>query len=562
MPVPYIESMDDPLVYDQQAAFLGGQVSFPRASSLEVHQAWWLQNVDIDTNGVIHTRFGFQAFGNLLTNGPATIPQGAHWYSTPGGSFMLVVADGNLWRGDSLGNWFQIQAGAFPNDGQPAYFAQIVESLYISTGGKPKFWNLAGILAGTAGVEITDGPARLIYLVAHEYRLMGFNPDKMDELWTGRRLPTDAAPFLFDTADPASEILPTRVGEGEGEPITALVPWKGPNLVVFKGDSCWLVNTTTVPPLDKAFTSQFVIGRISGRVGCVAHRSAAPVGNDLYFMARDGVRSLSRTQADGDGEVSLPLSDPVQDIMDRRNLLTLNRACGIAWGGKYIVAFPAEASFGNELVMALTVRTGAWQLWTGPKPIQFVVSAFPGQNQRLCELDGRAQLAQYQDYRNATYRDAGDYVDLLEVDGTGQLIEQRPAWLIRTRSCMFSELLNTKQPRNVELVFDKSEALVSVFVLFNDDGSTRLAIPKLQRFKTGGEQVVLTPTSPVLPFTLGTHTLVFAHADLTWLPSCRSLALELVEAPNLTAEEEAVAGPIGMQRATLSAWMNAMEARP
>jgi hypothetical protein len=559
MPVPYIDSLDDPLVYDQQAGFIGGQVSFPRASSLTPEQAWALRDTDLELNGVARTRFGFQAFGNLALDGPAARVQGIHFFDTPTFEALLVVAAGSLFKCGTDGAWTLVDADTFPDDAQPAYFAQINEVVYISTGGKPKFWTAADLQTPAAGTEITDGPAKLVYLVAHQYRMFAFDPDTSDSVYASLVLPDAsgyATPFTMGTV----AIAPFRVGEGAGDPLSAIVSWKGPNIVVFKADSTWLVDTTTTGELDGAtLTSQFVIRRLSGRVGCVAHRSAAPAGNDLLFLARDGVRSLARTEADGDGAVSMPLSDPVLDVMDRRNLPVIHKAAGISWAGKYILAFPADTSLVNSAVAVLTLRSVAWQFWTGLQPVQFCTSAFNSQNQRLCMLDGRSQVAQYRDFVQLRYRQTSDYEDKIALDADDAFVATRPPWGIRTRSFDFGETINPKQGRTVEFVFDRSEAIIRAYAILDDDTNNRINLWALDGYNTGTPQVILTLTGPKLPFVLGGERVTRKRADLTWLKAFRTVAFELTESPLLSEEQQTDTGPIGLQRVTASAWLNAME---
>jgi hypothetical protein len=134
------------------------------------------------------------------------------------------------------------------------------------------------------------------------------------------------------------------------------------------------------------YTADFTIQRLSSRVGCIAGRSCAAAGNDLLFLARDGVRSLAKTQEDGDGAVSLPLSEPIQDVMDRINLAKVHLAAGGWWRGRYMLAVPLDSRTVNNAVLVLNLRTGGWQVWTGIQAVAFALSAFNGQQQRAgCE---------------------------------------------------------------------------------------------------------------------------------------------------------------------------------
>lgn len=543
MPIAYIESLDDPLLFDRQQAWDGGQVSHYRLDELNQRQAWMLQDVDVDTNGALRTRLGWHALGNLSATIGAVAVQGAWWFDSPTWEGLLVVAGGKLYKGASGGTWTKVADSAVGSATAPAYAAQINETIYIGTGGdRPKLWSAATIAATGAGTAVTDGPAKLSHLAAQNFRLFGLNADTPDEIYCSGFLPTSGTPF--------GSIESFRVGEGEGDPVTALIPWKGWNLCVFKADSTWAVNTSSVSPTDlTTYTHDFTIQRLSSRVGCIAHRSAAPAGNDLLFLARDGVRSLAKTQEDGDGAVSLPLSDPIQDVMDRINMSYVHLACAGWWRGKYMLAVPLDDSTVNNAVLVLNLRTGGWTVWTGLQASAFAITSFSGQQQRCAMLDLRRQMTVFRDHVQPVSRTATDYKDTLDLS-----TYTKPDWRVRSRGMTFGEALNPKQPRSIEVTFDQSEATFDVRLISDDDANSSSLVASKQ---VSGLPAVRLPA--VLPFTLGESRLRRLRYDLTGQLPCRSMSVEIEEAAGMTTTEDAASGPLGMTEIIASAWLNAME---
>ena len=131
--------------------------------------------------------------------------------------------------------------------------------------------------------------------------------------------------------DPAGSV---RVG-GDGDPITGLYSWFGNRILVFKERSMWAVDAD--PQLDP---SDWTISLISGNVGCVSHRSIAAVGADVFFLARDGVRSLAQIQAGTQTDVGLPLSAPIGDIMSQIDRSKYQLCDAVYWNNRYMLAVP------------------------------------------------------------------------------------------------------------------------------------------------------------------------------------------------------------------------------
>jgi hypothetical protein len=170
-------------------------------------------------------------------------------------------------------------------------------------------------------------PAKPLYLVSHTNRLWCASADTAN--------PPDTLYFsdILDgeSWDPLGSI---RVG-GDGDPIRGLYSWFGYRLVVFKERSIWAVDAD--PTQDPADWS---ISLISGNIGCSSHRSIAAVGPDVFFLARDGVRSLQQIQAGTQTSIGLALSSPINDLISRINKTKLDLCDGVFWNNRYMLAVP------------------------------------------------------------------------------------------------------------------------------------------------------------------------------------------------------------------------------
>jgi len=151
-------------------------------------------------------------------------------------------------------------------------------------------------------------PSKPIYLTAHTNRLWcvsnntAVTPDTLyfSDLLDG------------ESWDPLGSI---RVG-GDGDPIKGLYSWFGYKLLVFKERSIWTVDSDPT------------------------HRSIAAVGADVFFLSRDGIRSMAQIQAGTQTSVGLALSSPINDLISRINKTKLDLCDGVFWNNRYLLAVP------------------------------------------------------------------------------------------------------------------------------------------------------------------------------------------------------------------------------
>ena len=153
-------------------------------------------------------------------------------------------------------------------------------------------------------------------------------------------MPTDQI-FCSDVLDgEAWDLLGNsiRVGAGDGDAVTALVPWFGFQVLVFKERSVWSVDAD--PSLEVA---DWEIKLVNNRVGCVAHQTVQQVGPDVMFLSRDGVRSLSTIEAGAQTSISSPLSAPINDYIERINRTHVAKSCAVYYRNRYMISVPLDS---------------------------------------------------------------------------------------------------------------------------------------------------------------------------------------------------------------------------
>ena len=218
-------------------------------------------------------------------------------------------------------------------------------------------------------------PAKPVFLTTHTQRLFCASADTTllpDTLYFSDILDGQ-------TWDPAGSV---RVG-GDGDPITGLYSWFGNRLLVFKERSIWYVDAD--PTQDPA---DWVIGTVSGNVGCVSHRSIAAVGADVFFLARDGVRTLSQIQAGTQTDVGIPLSAPIGDLVSQIDPASRAKCDGVYWRNRYMLAVPLRSGqasqSSNNAVLVYHVLARAWLgKWDNWNVMDFIPTAFADEGPRL-----------------------------------------------------------------------------------------------------------------------------------------------------------------------------------
>ena len=249
-------------------------------------------------------------------------------------------------------------------------------------------------------VHLSQTPLKPKLLVSANNRLFATSADTS--------VPNDTI-FVSDILDGESWDLvgnSIRVGGGDGDPIVALTPWYGYNMLVFKELSIWVVEAD--PALAVA---DWTIKLINNRTGCVAERTVQQVGSDVLFLSRDGVRSIKTIEAGAQTDVSLPISTPINDLIGRINQAQISKCCAVYWRNRYLLSVPLDSATSPDRVLCYHLLASSWTgFWTGWEPRDWMITAFGGKL-RLNFGDERGTFYTWNDYTadddttEANYRD-------------------------------------------------------------------------------------------------------------------------------------------------------------
>ncbi|NDC55451.1 MAG: hypothetical protein EBZ69_01290 [Alphaproteobacteria bacterium] len=355
MPVLNVESLDDPLLFDATGSFSGGMNSISAPRLLPEVASSELINVDIDKTGTAITRRGTASLSpTAIPEGTAYI-QGMGFFNTLSQDKIVIAKNRKIYHFDSaagVGSWTQEGSSyltAYATD--EVHFAQLEEKLFFCDGTSDlKYFDGTSVQSVNAG---SGAPAAPKLIASHTNRLFAVPSGEPDTIYVSDILDAEGTSSW-------SVVQTIRIG-GDGDPITAIFPWTGFRLLAFKRSSTYVINAD---PTDSI--ANWEIQAIDRSVGCIAPRSLAQVGADVYWLALDGVRSLRRTLAGTEQEISEPLSKPIDSIVQDINLSQANKSAGFYYLNRYILSFPAGSSEVPDTTVVFNTDFKTWSgKWTG-----------------------------------------------------------------------------------------------------------------------------------------------------------------------------------------------------
>ena len=597
MPVYYNDGLDDPVQYDRQASFVGGQISNFRENLLNESQAESLKDLDTEKNGILKSRRGFHRFADLIaTNtGVDTNTQGLAYFDTDAKESLVAFVNGRIYVINSSGT-----AATVDSENQrvnsttvQADNCQVADKLfYASHVTNNRVGQVKWTGAAWEVIEVHDGPTNSKFLVNNGFRIFAVQPSD-NQVYVSDILPsvsggvdsltipdggaTYSAGTLSATGGGGSSfagtytvdagviktvtitnagtgytslptIVPSHAGDdnavitpafttvfpaanafkvGLGDPITGMATWVGFNVVVFCKNSCYVIDTNPVPataaPTIPA-ASTFSIRTISTSSGCLSHGSIAQVGEDLYYLSRTGVRSIRRTMEENmiASDVGI-ISYPIQDVIDQINWAKADIATSIWWNGRYILSFPTGASTTNDTTIVYNTNTQSWMgVWRGDvtvaagvessylNPTDYAVTQFTGGKPFLISLDKIGNPLQFRDFVEDINVVDTDYQD------KSTTTFKDTGWEATTRALTFGEQMTSKDAEFAEFEFDRSDAVIDIGVLLDNESNDNLA----DELDTGSGELRLTFT---LPSTLGSGAITRFRYSMTQYPEFREL---------------------------------------
>ena len=473
MPSLLNEQIDDQLLFERQESFSGGEDNYRRSTLIDPDQCQKLVNIIVRDNYEAWTRPGADKFtesagtesvplladdgtplladdGSPLladeTEAVVTPVRTLEYFDTPNNRWVLAICNGKLKACSGVNVGWQLASPSYTcATDLRVEIVQGVDTCLISDGVGALATLDSGLGLTTCTTGANDPPVGATMLCWHTGRMFATGiAATPDTIWVSNRL-------AFGNGQWNGTTRSFRIGSGDGDPITALHSVHDSLLAVFKANSIWLVDTN--PATDIADWSAKDLGKVLGfGVGCVGKRAVASTGNDVFFMAQDGVRSLQRMEAAaGQWQLSAPISQPVQQYINRINRAQQSKIEATAFKEFVMFAIPLDSSTTNNAVLVFNTRLSRWiGCWTGWTPSAFCKSRFSSIEQLLMgDSTGLVNVWKESNDSNlaATYLDNG-------VNIAGQKVY--------TRAFQFGDPVSQKEAYNCLLRFTAGSCTLNI----------------------------------------------------------------------------------------------------
>jgi hypothetical protein len=152
-----------------------------------------------------------------------------------------------------------------------------------------------------------------------------------------------------------------KLNTGANDAVVALYPFNTTTLIVFKERSILAVENLY------GDLSTTRLTEVTREFGCVSQASIASTGSDIVFLSQRGVISLKQTEFGISQSVVLPLSDPIQDVIEEIDQAHWGKSCAAYFNNRYILSVPVEGGNGtNQRTLVYNFLNQAWEgYWEG-----------------------------------------------------------------------------------------------------------------------------------------------------------------------------------------------------
>lgn len=286
----------------------------------------------------------------------------------------------------------------------------------------------------------------------------------------------------------------------------ALIGVRDTGIVVLGQDQIWGINPSITPAAtDKP---EKILD-----IGCMANRTAVQVGDDVYFLAPDGVRGVFRTQQDKlQLGASYPLSYVLKEEFDSLNWAQISKSCAVYFENKYFISLPVNGSSTNNQVWVYFPASQGWVVISGWNVGAWAKLKVDGEERlyAIDSTDGKVYRALSGFSDNGT---AINYVEESRKEDMGQPLRKKVGGVVKVRA------------------FSSGDYDIDVYASIDDQEYQLLGTLGL-----AGDA----PTLPVsLPFSLANSSIVEDSFHLDTLGEWYQIRLKLVH-DDLNGSDEIV----------------------
>jgi len=182
-----------------------------------------------------------------------------------------------------------------------------------------------------------------------------------------------------------------RINQGSEDKLVALWKFDASTILCFKESSVYAVRNIYGNMAD------IFLDEISRGYGLKSAKAVVSVGRDVWFLSdQRGVVSLSLSESGKMQGLDVPISEPIQSVIDRINWPYAHNAAAAWHNNKYYLAVPLDGSTTNNKILVYDFRNQAWSGYDESGEIDgltdFVTFKYQGAKRLFFMADGLLNL--------------------------------------------------------------------------------------------------------------------------------------------------------------------------
>jgi len=167
---------------------------------------------------------------------------------------------------------------------------------------------------------------------------------------------------IYDTTTFDLTLNNFRVNTGANDEIISFLPWINDGFLVLQKRSIYLgyMDNSVLTPGSAPGVNSYV-RLLSDQIGCLAKDSAVLAGQQVFFLSQRGVHVMT-PQLDltlvGN---TLPMSEPIADIIETINFNYADKAVAAFHDNRYWLAVPTGLNTRNDTLLVYNILNEAWE---------------------------------------------------------------------------------------------------------------------------------------------------------------------------------------------------------
>ena len=259
-------------------------------------------------------------------------------------------------------------------------FVQAFNELVVFRGEAAVQWvwegELSGEFAFVSQISAGDGTVPMPKAVTAElYANRFFIPSGRDRITVSD---------LLDFTRCDSLLNEFNVNSGSDDALVRVFPFTNNSILVFKDQSTHVISNVY------GDLTEVRLDQINGSIGCIARKSVAMVGGDVFFLSSNGVFRVQQILQDRLQTGAVPVSDPISPLLTRINSRFQHLCVAAVLGRYFYLAVPLDSATRPNALLVYDTVSDAWQgIHTWPTGVHFdnlLVTDWGG-NKRLYGID-------------------------------------------------------------------------------------------------------------------------------------------------------------------------------